>query len=162
MPPSLMLNRHAVRPGHSRGANSPVRAASRRVADLIAGALLLLLTLPLLLLTALIVRLSGSGPLLQFERCLGAGGQVFALMTFRGPVDASGSSYPLNIAALSRLIYFTRLDQLPLLLNLVRGDVTLVGPCPRPIGTSWTQRAGMSTHLAPEQKPGLTGWYAAN
>ena len=163
MPPSLMLNRDAQRTEQSHHDNSPVWASYQRVADLIAAAFMLLLTLPLFVLTAFAVRLSRPGPLFRSELCRGAGGQVFALLSFRSPMAASSSALPLKLTALGHFIHFTRIDQLPLLLNLLRGDLTLVGPCPQPLSTSGPHEAvKFGAHLKPEQKPGLTGWYTHN
>ncbi|WP_198385102.1 sugar transferase [Roseomonas sp. KE2513] len=163
MPPSLMLNRDAQRPEQSRTGKLPDWAIYQRVADLVAGALMLLLTLPLLVLTVFAIRLSGPGSLFRSELCLGAGGQVFGLLTFRNPMAAYSSTLPLKLTALERLIHLTRVDQLPLLFNLMRGDLTLVGPCPQALSTSVAPEAArFGAHLNSRQKPGLTGWYTHN
>lgn len=163
MPPSLMLNRDAQRPEQSHNDNSPVWASYQRVVDLIAAASMLLLTLPLLVLTAFALRLSGPGPLFRSELCRGAGGQVFGQLSFRSPMAASSSALPLKLTVLGRFIHFTRIDQLPVLLNLLRGDLTLVGPWPQPLSTSGPQEAvKFGAHLETGEKPGLTGWYTQN
>jgi lipopolysaccharide/colanic/teichoic acid biosynthesis glycosyltransferase len=121
---------------------------------------MLLLTLPLLALTAFVVRLGGPGPLLHSERHLGADGRTFGLLTFRTISGAPGSSSSAELDGLNRFIYISRIDQLPILFNLVGGDLTLVGPCPQALSAAWMHR--VTAPLKPAQKPGLTGWYAAN
>ncbi len=76
---------------------------------------------------------------------------------------AYSSALPLKLTALGRLIHLTRVDQLPVFLNLVRGDLTLVGPCPQPLNTPGAQEAAkFGAYLKPGQKPGLTGWCGRN
>ena len=163
MPPSLTLNRDARRPEHGRAVKHSLLACAKRTADLIAGALMVLLTLPLSTLTALIVRLSGPGPLFHSEPYVGADGEAFVLLTFRNRVGAFRPLHPGKLPNLGGLIYRIRFDQLPLLLNLIRGDLTLVGPCPQPLSLPGTHRPSwLDAQLKLGQKPGLTGWFLSN
>lgn len=124
---------------------------------------MLLLTLPLLVLTACVIRLSSPDLLLRSKLYLGADSRAFRVWTLQCPLGAAGSSRSAALIKLGRIIYITRVDQLTLLFSLVRGDLTLVGPCPQPLIPSGTHRmTGSGAHLKPGQKPGLTGWYAAN
>ena len=140
-------------PGHLSG-GSPTRDALLRAADLGAAGALLLLTLPLSLLVALALRLEAPGPVLQRQPHLGRAGQRFNLLTFRSTVEG-----PFRRPVTSRVgqvIRPARIDQLPVLLNLLRGDMTLFGPAPLP--TPGQREA----HLAPGERPGLSGWVGAD
>lgn len=121
------------------------RAAGRRAIDVAVSAALLAVTLPLLALAALAVRLDSPGPVLLGEPHLGEGGRVFRLLSFRC-TEAGGGS-PTRVGG---LLHPPRIDQLPVLFNLLLGDMTLVGPAPMPLGAPGGT-AG---------RPGLTGWAA--
>ena len=125
--------------------------AIRRGADVVVALLMLLLTLPLLLLVALAIRLDGSGPVLRRRPHIGRNGQRFDLLTFSSTQeDPFGRTLP---TPLGHFIRPTRIDQLPILLNLLRGDLTLVGPAPIPLGEA---------QQAPIPHPGVTGWAGAD
>lgn len=123
----------------------------RRLVDVAAAALMLAVTLPLLLLVALALRLEGPGPVLVRKPYVGRAGRRFDLFAFRstwpGPF---GRPVPTPLGSLIRP---TRIDQLPVLLNLLRGDLTLVGPAPV---------AGPEAPQAPSSSPGVTGWVGAD
>lgn len=130
------------------------RALGQRAVDLAVAAALLAITVPVLALVALAVRLESPGPVLLREPHLGEGGQVFHLLTFRctGP---AGVGQP-AMTRVGGFIHRPRIDQLPVLFNLLRGDMTLVGPAPVPLGASGGS-GGM-----PARRPGVTGWAALN
>ena len=125
-----------------------------RSADVVVAASLLLLTLPLSLLVALAIRLDGSGPVLHRQPRRGRGGQHFHLLSFRSTEEgAFGRPVPTR---LGRLIRPARIDQLPVLLNLLRGDMTLVGPAPADTSGG---SAAQATRLP---RPGVSGWAGAD
>ena len=106
---------------------------------------LLGLTLPLSLLVVLALRLQG-GPVLWREPQEGRGGRRFDLLAFRSTAPGPyGRPVPTR---LGRLLRPARIDQLPVLLNLLRGDMTLVGPAP----------GSGEARPASRRRPGLTGW----
>ena len=125
------------------------RTMLRRAADVAVALALLALTGPLMLLTALAVRLDSPGSVLVGLPHLGQGGRVFRLLTFRCSQEAAfGRTAPSRVAA---LIQPPRIDQLPVLLNLLRGDMTLIGPAP--------VKVGIALHGAPMMgTPGISGW----
>ena len=111
--------------------------ASSRPLDLLLGGALLLGSLPFQALIALAVRLDSRGPLFyQAVRC-GRDGQPFRMLKFRSMVPQAPSQGPIitaggdpRITRVGRFLRRTRLDELPQLWNVLRGDMSLVGPRP--------------------------------
>jgi lipopolysaccharide/colanic/teichoic acid biosynthesis glycosyltransferase len=108
----------------------------KRLLDLSVAAVGLLVTAPLLLLIALAVRLESPGPVLFRQRRVGRYGREFEILKFRSMRHDSGPG-PLITAAGDRrvtrigaLIRSTKLDELPQLWNVLRGDMSIVGPRP--------------------------------
>lgn len=153
--PAIVLNLHHGADSPPEGGELPRRSAmGRRTGDVAVALALLALTAPLLLLTALAIRLDSAGPILVGLPYLGEGGQVFRLLAFRctqGP--APGRFAPSRVAS---LIQPPRIDQLPILFNLLRGDMTLIGP--PPVQPGLAADASSPPGLA---KPGLSGWVAS-
>jgi lipopolysaccharide/colanic/teichoic acid biosynthesis glycosyltransferase len=124
---------------------------------------LLVLTLPLFIVTALAIRLDSPGPVFRPVPHVGTGGRTFRLLMFRSTTSNIPPARAAELTGVGRLIYPTRVDQLPILLNLLRGDITLIGPCPEPLSMA-TRNASATRALGlpPTKKPGLTGWCAVN
>jgi lipopolysaccharide/colanic/teichoic acid biosynthesis glycosyltransferase len=117
----------------------PVVADSvlRRCVDLLVAVVLLIVLAPVLLVIGLAVRLSSPGPVIYRQRRVGRAGRVFTIWKFRTMVadaDRGGPSVSgradTRITPVGRLLRGSRLDELPQLVNLLRGDITLVGPRP--------------------------------
>jgi lipopolysaccharide/colanic/teichoic acid biosynthesis glycosyltransferase len=108
---------------------------AKRAFDIIVSAAGLLLLSPVLLLIALIVRLTSPGPVLYRARRVGRDGQEFTLCKFRSMVDArqgpaiTGARDP-RVTPVGRVLRRAKLDELPQLFNALRGDMSLVGPRP--------------------------------
>jgi lipopolysaccharide/colanic/teichoic acid biosynthesis glycosyltransferase len=143
-------------PGRSR----VERSRAKRLSDVVAAALLLLLLLPLILMLAVLIKLESAGPVLYRGRRLGLHGREFAMLKFRKMHrDAAG---PLLTAAdderLTRVgsaLAKTKLDELPQLWNVLRGDMSLVGPRPEDPVFVALYPAEYSKVLS--VKPGVTG-----
>jgi len=109
----------------------------RRLFDVAASALGLLLLSPLLLLLAIWVRLDSPGPIFYRARRVGRGGDLFALYKFRSMVvDADRQGPGITVSAdrrvtrAGRFLRRTKLDELPQLINVLKGEMSLVGPRP--------------------------------
>lgn len=123
----------------------------KRAFDLGGAALLLLALSPVTLAAAAAVALTGRGPVLRRTERLGRGGRTFTMFTFR--ITRGGALTPAG-----RLLRRHYLDLLPQLLNVLRGDMALVGPrpLPGPPGRSTVGRARLAV------RPGMTGpWQIA-
>ncbi|HET8898242.1 MAG TPA: TIGR03013 family XrtA/PEP-CTERM system glycosyltransferase [Rhodanobacteraceae bacterium] len=148
---------------------SPSRHLSKRLLDLAVAGVLLLLVWPLMLLTALAIRLeSGSGqPLLYRQMRVGEHGRNFQLYKFRSMrTDAERDGVPRwasenddRITRVGRFIRKTRLDELPQLWNILRSEMSFVGPRPeRPEFVLDLSRQIRYYGLRHAVKPGLAGW----
>ncbi|HEU4394317.1 MAG TPA: exopolysaccharide biosynthesis polyprenyl glycosylphosphotransferase, partial [Planctomycetota bacterium] len=149
---------------------SPLRgggAALKRAMDLVLAALLLFLLSPVLLLVALAVRLTSRGPVLFRQERVGLDGRAFAMLKFRtmrsdaeaetGPVFA-GPGDPRR-TAIGGILRRLSLDELPQLWNVLRGDMSLVGPRPeRPEFVERFRREHPGYMLRHSLRAGLTGW----
>lgn len=127
----------------------------------------LLLAWPFMILTAIAVRLDSPGPAILRQVRLGQGGVPFIFLKFRSMyVDADARSGPVRaqendprITRIGRWIRLTRLDELPQLINVLRGEMTLVGP--RPEMPELEKRLLVDLPLYTQRhriRPGITGW----
>jgi exopolysaccharide biosynthesis polyprenyl glycosylphosphotransferase len=137
-------------------------AFSKRVLDLILSSLLLVLTAPLFLLIAFFIRIDSPGPALFVQRRVGRNGRLFNIYKFRSMyVDAPGyeqspaSSRDPRITRIGRIIRQTSLDEFPQLINVLLGNMSLVGPRPEMpfIVQNYTSRQRQRLQVT----PGITG-----
>src|SRR5678815_355786 len=140
--------------------------AIKRVVDLALAAAGIALASPLILLTALGVRLESAGPVLYRQERVGENGRIFTLFKFRSMRADAEKGTPVwakenddRVTRVGRFIRLTRLDELPQLWNVLRGDMSFVGPRPeRPFFVE--QLAAVIPFYSERHavKPGVTGW----
>lgn len=128
------------------------RRFSVRVFDVVVAGGALVLTLPILVLVAVAIKLDSRGPLVDREVRVGRDGVVFELLTFRSSAADSAVTRP------GRLLRRTSIDQLPLLWNVVRGDLGLFGPHPR--FPTLAENVSTEDTAPPQVLPGITGLWA--
>ena len=117
---------------------TPEQAVVKRAFDLVVAGLMALLTSPLMLLTALAVKLQDGGPVLYRQARCTLNGKVFNVLKFRSMIvnaEKDGKSHPAvdgdpRITPVGRIIRKTRIDELPQLFNVLKGDMSVVGPRP--------------------------------
>jgi exopolysaccharide biosynthesis polyprenyl glycosylphosphotransferase len=159
---------HVVR-AQPRGA----RGLAKSVLDRVGAALLLVLVLPVMLAVAVAVKLSSQGPAIFRQQRVGRNGRVFPMLKFRtmdcdaerrvpelvGASDGNGVLFKMRrdprVTRVGRFLRHYSLDELPQLLNVVKGDMSLVGPRPALPAEVATYDLDMRRRLV--VKPGLTG-----
>ncbi|HLH13446.1 MAG TPA: sugar transferase [Solirubrobacteraceae bacterium] len=141
---------------------------TRRLVDIVVSACALVLSAPILALAALAIRLETRGPVLYRQRRCGLHGREFDVLKLRTMVDGAehmGAGLAVNendsrITRVGAVLRRTSLDELPNLLNVLRGEMTLIGPRPTlPVQVrqySERQRGRLAV------KPGITGWAQVN
>ena len=110
---------------------------AKRILDIIGAALGLLLLLPIFLVVALLIKLDSSGPVFFRQERMGKGFRPFFIFKFRTMAqDSSDKRLPLTVGAdpritwIGRFLRKTKIDELPQLINVLKGEMTFVGPRP--------------------------------
>lgn len=138
----------------------------KRALDLIAAAGALLVLSPLLLLVALLIRVFDPGPAIFRQQRVGKDGTPFTLYKFRsmpvntGDIPSAGIS-AVRLAWTGKVIRRTNLDELPQLVNILKGDMSIVGPRP-PLQSQSDLIDFRRANGALACRPGLTGWAQVN
>jgi exopolysaccharide biosynthesis polyprenyl glycosylphosphotransferase len=154
--------------GFARGRAS---AALKRLSDIVIAAAALLLTLPLMTAAAAAIKLDSPGPVFYRQQRIGRFDKTFTIFKFRSmTADAEACGKPRwaqkhdpRMTSVGRFIRASRIDELPQLVNIIRGEMSLVGPRPeRPHFVGQLARAIPFYHQRTYVKPGLTGWAQVN
>ena len=132
----------------------------KRAFDIVVAAALLVVLAPLMAMIALAVRIGLGQPVIFVQERPGKGGRVFRLYKFRTMRDARGpDGTPLpdaeRLTGLGRFLRASSLDELPELWNVLRGDMSLVGP--RPLLVEYLDRYSPRQARRHEVRPGITG-----
>jgi len=138
---------------------------AKRAFDIVVAALMLVALAPLMLLVALLIRWRMGAPVLFRQERPGLGGRPFILYKFRTMQEATDSrGEPLpdaeRLTPLGAAIRRTSLDELPQLYNVLRGDMSLVGP--RPLLTEYLPLYSARQARRHDVRPGITGWAQVN
>ncbi|MEO6688970.1 MAG: TIGR03013 family XrtA/PEP-CTERM system glycosyltransferase [Dokdonella sp.] len=152
---------------------SPLRRVTKRTFDVVAAAMVLLLTWPLMLLTAAAVMIESgpAAPVLYRQERVGEQEKLFRLTKFRSMrTDAEKDGVARwatkdddRVTRVGRFIRKTRLDELPQLWNVLRGDMSFIGPRPeRPAFVADLSKKIRFYRIRHSVKPGLTGWAQLN
>jgi sugar transferase (PEP-CTERM system associated) len=143
----------------------------KRFLDVVVSLSLLVLTLPVMLVTALLIKLDSPGPVLYRQQRLGLHGKVFTLCKFRSMrVDAEAGGKPRwaqhrdpRVTRVGRFIRPMRIDELPQLINVLLGEMSMIGPRPeRPHFVEQLSRVIPLYRQRAYVKPGITGWAQVN
>ena len=144
----------------------PSQQITRRLASTLAAAIGLLLFLPFLPLVMILVRLSSPGPIFFRQTRVGLGGRTFQVVKFRTmrqDAEIAGAKWATKddprVTRLGMIMRKTRLDEVPQLWNVLKGDMGFVGPRPeRPEFVPWLVEQIPYFELRHMIRPGLTGW----
>jgi sugar transferase (PEP-CTERM system associated) len=143
----------------------------KRILSVLVSSLLLLLFSPIILLLAILIKLDSRGPVFYRQERVGQNGRIFTLIKFRSMFEnAEGETGPIwspagdsRVTRVGRLMRQMRLDEVPQLWNVLRGDMSMVGP--RPERLHFVQQLEESIPYYPLRhviKPGITGWAQIN
>ena len=144
-----------------------LRTLIKRTFDLLAASVLFVVTLPLMLLTALAIKLESPGAVIYRQERVGHAGRPFTVLKFRSmrnDAEKDGiarwaSAGDPRVTRIGRLIRKIRVDELPQLINVLRGEMSFVGPRPeRPNFVAQLKEQIPFYDLRHSVKPGLTGW----
>jgi sugar transferase EpsL len=143
----------------------PGSAQIKRLIDISMALATLIVFSPVLLVVALAVRIRHGSPVLFRQTRPGLNGEPFEILKFRTMTDARdicGDLLPdaQRLTALGKFLRRTSLDELPELLNVLKGDMSLVGP--RPLRMRYLERYTPRQARRHEVKPGITGWAQVN
>lgn len=145
----------------------PVRTAVKRAFDVVCSATLLALASPVMLVTALLIKLDSPGPVIYRQERVGLGGRGFMCMKFRSMCtdaerDGVARWATKNDARVTRVGAFIRkcrIDELPQLISVLKGEMSLVGPRPeRPSFVEQLRGQIPFYDIRHSVKPGVTGW----
>jgi lipopolysaccharide/colanic/teichoic acid biosynthesis glycosyltransferase len=142
-----------------------MRDGVKRASDVVISATLLAVLSPILFVSALLVRVTLGAPVLFRQQRPGRGGRPFTLLKLRTMSDRRDAARTLlpdadRLTRLGRFLRSTSLDELPELINVVRGDMSLVGP--RPLLMEYLPLYTAEQARRHEVRPGITGWAQVN
>src|SRR6218665_3514247 len=137
----------------------------KRVVDVVAALVALVLLLPVFCALVLIVRFNMGAPVFFRQARPGLQGQIFHMIKFRtmrDALDAQGNALPdaLRLTRCGRLLCSTTLDEVPELWNVLKGDMSLVGP--RPLLVEYLPLYSVEQARRHKARPGLSGWAQVN
>jgi exopolysaccharide biosynthesis polyprenyl glycosylphosphotransferase len=148
----------------------PIAGVLPRIGDIVTSLIFLVTTLPLMLVLAVLIRLDSSGPVLYRQERVGFGGKPFTLLKFRSMranAEARGPAWAQQrdprVTRIGSFMRRTRMDELPQLINILRGEMSFIGP--RPERPHFVEQLAQAIPFYRERarvKPGLTGWAQVN
>ena len=153
---------------YGRGfAKDPLTLALKRVLDILASSIGLILSFPICVVAAVLIKLTSRGPIFFTQVRVGEDGEVFRLIKFRTMrEDAEAESGPVwakqdddRVTTVGRFLRVSRIDEIPQFLNILGGRMSFVGPRPeRPHFVEQLKKDVPFYPLRHTVKPGLTGW----
>lgn len=142
-----------------------VYLVTKRSIDLIVATILLILTSPFILIAAIAIRLSMGSPVIFRQKRPGLNEEIFTLYKFRtmnNNIDKNGKTLADNerLTRIGKFIRSTSIDELPQLLNIFKGDMSLIGP--RPLLVEYLELYCETQKKRHTVRPGISGWAQIN
>ena len=143
----------------------------KRFLDVSISLFALIILSPILLLTCLLIKMDSNGPIIFKQERLGLKGKVFNIYKFRSMIvgaEKTGSGVYSNrgdsrVTNVGKIIRATSIDELPQIFNILKGDMSLIGPRPPLTYHPWTIDKYTSEQMRMfEVRPGITGWAQIN
>lgn len=142
----------------------------KRIMDICVAACALIFFLPVMALTAIAIKLDGPGPVIFRQHRKGFNGRQFVMFKFRtmtvqenGPVVAQATQDDPRVTPIGRLLRSASIDELPQLLNVLKGDMSLIGPRPHALAhDNYFENILSDYAFRHHVKPGMTGWAQCN
>lgn len=175
---SKSINKSASRSGHAIK-KKPVYDFFKRIFDIVCSLVALIILSPVFLILAILVKATSEGPVFFVHQRVGKGGKTLNIYKFRSMVTNAEelirqftpeqkAEYERNfkleddprVTRVGKFMRKTSLDELPQLFNILKGDISVVGP--RPVMEVETEIYGNYRDMLLSVKPGLTGFWAAN
>src|SRR5262245_35744445 len=149
---------------------SPLEVFLKRAFDLIGGLALLVVLLPFLIGIGILIRLDSRGPALFLQRRYGFNQQPFRIIKFRTMTTADDGDHVVQatpsdhrVTRIGRWLRSWSIDELPQLVNVIKGDMSLVGPRPHALSHNRQYEQKISLYARRHNvKPGITGWAQVN
>ena len=153
-----------------RGPRTPLERLAKRAVDIVVAGTALLLFLPLLLMTAVAIKLDSPGPIIFRQRRCGFNGRPFHILKFRtmsvledGATIVPAQPNDIRVTRLGNWLRRTSIDELPQLLNVLQGNMSIVGPRPHAMAHDYQFDKLVGNYAFRQHvKPGLTGWAQVN
>ncbi|MFN3454149.1 MAG: exopolysaccharide biosynthesis polyprenyl glycosylphosphotransferase, partial [Pseudobdellovibrio sp.] len=145
---------------------NPVELRIKRLVDLILALLVLLVVWPIMLIAALVVKLESDGEVIYKQKRVGKGGREFVLYKFRSMVadaEKSGAQWAIKndsrITRIGKILRSSRIDELPQLFNVIKGEMSFIGPRPERLEfNKQIEKVVPFYNVRNMIRPGLTGW----
>ncbi len=143
---------------------------AKRGFDIVAASAGLILLLPLLVVVAIAIKIDSRGPVLFRQTRHGYNNAIFRVLKFRsmttiedGGAFTQAKKNDARVTHVGRVLRRTNIDELPQLINVLRGDMSIVGPRPHPVAMN----LNFEQHISPlsrrhNVRPGITGWAQVN
>jgi Undecaprenyl-phosphate glucose phosphotransferase len=152
---------------------APLSVAERfvkRGLDILVAALALMFFFPVMVFTAIAIKLDGPGPVIFRQQRKGFNGRQFTMFKFRtmsvqenGPIVAQATRNDPRVTSIGRLLRSASIDELPQLLNVLKGDMSLIGPRPHALAhDNYFENILGDYAFRHHVKPGITGWAQCN